>query len=642
MRRAAVRITLYATLGIRFFYNDVGGILSGRMKARETNIASYRETIGAAEFLAKLPFIIIRLPRIAYFGIKGLRMLAGSGNVTWGTVLEDIAARFPANIAVKYPDGMLTYRELNSSANQYAHFLLSKNVGQGDVVVLCLESRPELLTVYCACAKIGAICALMNTNQRGESLAHSFNLNKGKVIIIGEEALSFFNEAKPGIDLEDSIIYAMKDTGASQTPDMEDISSLVAGLPDHNPVTTKSVPTNSVAAFVYTSGTTGLPKAAVITNKRIISALFWWGKVVNRIKPQDTVYVPLPFFHTNALTGGWPAALYNGSAVALRRRFSAGQFLPDVRKFNATHFVYIGEVCRYIMAQPEKPDDHRTPLREIMGNGLRPDIWRSFKKRFGIKHIHEFYGAAEGVGVFTNLFDFDYTVGTSLTPYAIVRYDTENDAPESDENGFLKRVRRGEAGLVIMEISEKTPFAGYSDKKTTEEKIIRDAFRKCDLWFNTGDMLRDMGFRHAQFVDRLGDTFRWKGENVATSEVEKVLNTFPGISASAVYGVSMPTGDGKAGMGAILPVAEGEINLKLLTNHLRASLPKYAVPIFIRSVKEFEMTATHKIKKTRFRNEGYDPAVVGEKLYVLLPGSESYVPVDDALYRGIMADKHSF
>jgi len=314
----------------------------------------------------------------------------------------------------------------------------------------------------------------------------------------------------------------------------------------------------------------------------------------------------------------------------------------DVRQFHVTHFVYVGEVCRYIMAQPEKPDDHQNPLWEIMGNGLRPDIWEPFKKRFGIQHIHEFYGAAEGVGVFTNLFDFDYTVGTSLTPYALVRYDTENDAPEQDEKGFLKRVKRGEAGLLIMEISEKTPFAGYSDKKKTEEKIIRNAFRRGDVWFNTGDMLRDMGFRHAQFVDRLGDTFRWKGENVATMEVEKALNSFPDISASAVYGVTMPAGDGRAGMASILTLEGRTIDLKALTAHLKASLPKYAVPLFIRFVGDFEMTATHKIKKTQFRKEGYDPAQVKEGLYALLPGSDTYVPLDDELYREIVKGKHSF
>lgn len=608
----------------------------------EPKPVSYRTVISPLEFAMTLPSILRRLPSIVYHAVKGLRMLSGAANVTWGTVLEDIAGKYPDNPAVKSPDGMLTYRELNGRANQYAHFLLSKQVGQGDVVAVCLESRPELLTMYCACTKIGAVCAMVNTNQRGESLVHSFNLNKGKVVVIGEECLSFFNEAKSEIDLSGSLLYVMKDTGSSLTPGIEEISALAAAMPDHNPGTTGSVPTKAAAAFVYTSGTTGLPKAAVIVNKRILSSLFWWGRVVNTIGPDDTVYVPLPFFHTNALTVGWPAALYNGAAVALRRKFSASQFLSDVRQFHVTHFVYVGEVCRYIMAQPEKPDDRQNPLREIMGNGLRPDIWKPFKERFGIEHIHEFYGAAEGVGVFTNLFDFDYTVGTSLTPYAIVRYDTENDMPERDEKGFLKRVKRGEAGLLIMEISEKTPFSGYSEKKKTEEKIIRDAFRKGDLWFNTGDMLRDMGFRHAQFADRLGDTFRWKGENVATMEVEKALNSFPCISSSAVYGVAMPAGDGKAGMAAVLLLEGRTIDLNALAVHLKSSLPKYAVPVFIRFIGEFQMTATHKIKKTQFKAEGYDLDQVREDLYVLLPGSDAYVPVDDLLYREIMAGKYHF
>jgi citronellyl-CoA synthetase len=602
----------------------------------------YRTVITPLEFALKLPSIAWSLPPKLFQTVKGLRMLSKSTNTTWGTVLEDIAARFPDNPAIKSPDGMMTYRELNTGANRYAHFLLSKNVGLGDVVTVCLDSRPELLTLYCACAKLGAICAMINTNQRGDSLVHSFNLNKGKVIVIGEEALSFFNEAKPGIDLEGSLLYVLKDTGSDLPADIEEISSLAAGMPDSNPDTTGRVSTKSPAALVYTSGTTGLPKAAVITNTRILSAMFWWGWVVNTIRPDDTVYVPLPFFHTNALTVGWPAALYNGAAVALRRKFSASRFLSDVREFHATHFVYVGEVCRYIMAQPERPDDHQNPLREVMGNGLRPDIWKPFMKRFGIRHVHEFYGAAEGVGIFTNLFDFDYTVGTSLTPYAIVKYDVDSNTPERDEKGFLKRVKRGEAGLLIMQISEKTPFSGYTDKKKTEEKIIRDAFKKGDLWFNTGDMLRDMGFRHAQFVDRLGDTFRWKGENVATLEVEKALNIFPGISASAVYGVAMPSGDGKAGMAAIFPADDRPIDLKALTAHLRATLPKYAVPLFIRFVGGFEMTATHKIKKTQFRSQGYDISQVRGKLYVLLPGSDEYVPLTDDLYREIQEGKYKF
>ena len=265
-----------------------------------------------------------------------------------------------------------------------------------------------------------------------------------------------------------------------------------------------------------------------------------------------------------------------------------------------------------------------------------------FKKRFGIDKIYEFYGAAEGVGVFTNFLNIDYSVGTSVTPFAIVAYDTENDRPVKDEKGFLKKVGKGETGLLIMEISEKTPFAGYSDKKKTEEKIFRDVFRKGDLWFNTGDMLRNMGFRHAQFADRLGDTFRWKGENVATQEVEKAIDTFPGVKQSAVYGISMPGSDGKAGMAAVIRDENAAIDLSRLVAHLKTGLPKYAVPIFIRFVPDFEWTATHKIKKTNLKNEGYDPARVREELYVLLPGSETYVPVSEEIYRNITAGTYKF
>ena len=500
-----------------------------------------------------------------------------------------------------------------------------------------------MLAAYCGCSKVGAIASLINTNQRGDSLVHSFNLNKGKVILLGEECYDFFSEVRSDIDLSASFVGMVPDTGKLSPGDVPDISGELGKMSADNPPTTPTVTLKDPVAYVYTSGTTGgLPKAAVIINKRAVSAMFWFGRVVMRVKPSDTIYIPLPFFHTNAITVGWPPAVYNGAAVALRRKFSASQFLDDVRRFGATHFIYVGEVCRYLMALPAKPDDAQTPLKYICGNGLRPDIWMPFKKRFGIKKIYEFYGAAEGVGVFTNIFNFDYSVGTSVTPFALVAYDTENDAPMRDAQGFMQKVGKGETGLLIMEISEKTPFPGYSDKKKTEEKIFRNVFKKGDMWFNTGDLLRNMGFRHAQFADRLGDTFRWKGENVATQEVEKAIDTFPGVSSSAVYGIALPGSDGKAGMASIIRSEQTALNLADLVAHLRSGLPKYAVPIFIRFVPDFEWTATHKIKKTTLKNQGYDPAQIRENLYVLLPGSDAYEPLTDAIYSDIQAGKFKF
>lgn len=600
-------------------------------------------TISTSEFLIKLLQISWRLPSMVFTVAKGLRSIGGNRTNSWGLELEKTARRYPDRPAVKSPDGSLTYRELNERANRFAHFLITKGVVRGDVVTLCFENRPELLAAYCGCSKVGAIASLINTNQRGESLIHSFNLNRGKVVIIGEECYEFFSEARSGIDLSRSTLCLVRDSGAISPKDITDITSELACKSIENPSTTPSVMLKDPVAYVYTSGTTGgLPKAAVIINKRAVSAMFWFGKVVMPVKPTDTIYIPLPFFHTNAITVGWPPALYSGAAVALRRKFSASKFLDDVRQFRATHFVYVGEVCRYLMAVPAKPDDHQTTLKYIVGNGLRPDIWMAFKKRFGIKKIYEFYGAAEGVGVFTNLFNIDYSVGTSVTPFALVAYDSENEVPVRQAQGFMKKVGRGETGLLIMEISEKTPFAGYSDKKKTEEKIFRDVFRKGDMWFNTGDLLRNMGFRHAQFADRLGDTFRWKGENVATQEVEKALDTFPGVASSAVYGITLPGSDGKAGMAAIVRDENTPPDISTLAAHLRAGLPKYAVPLFVRFVPDFEWTATHKIKKTALKNQGYDPAQVKNDLYVLLPENETYVPLTEDIYRSIQEREYKF
>jgi len=431
-------------------------------------------TISTQEFIIKIFQILWRLPSMIFATIKGLQSIGSNKNNSWGLELEKIARQYPDNAAVKSPDGGLTYRELNERANRFAHYLISKGVRKGDVVALCFENRPELLAAYCGCSKVGAVASLINTNQRGESLVHSFNLNPGKVVIIGEECYDFFSEARAAIRLEGSTLAMVRDTGKIKPADITDITDELARLRPDNPSTTPTVTLKDSVAYVYTSGTTGgLPKAAVIINKRAVSAMFWFGKVVMPVKPSDTIYIPLPFFHTNAITVGWPPALYNGAAVALRRKFSASKFLDDVRQFKATHFVYVGEVCRYLMAVPAKPDDHETTLKYIVGNGLRPDIWMAFKKRFGIKKIYEFYGAAEGVGVFTNLLNFDYSVGTSVTPFALVAYDTENDRPVRNDQGFLKKVGKGETGLLLMEITEKTPFPGYSDKKKTEEKIFR-------------------------------------------------------------------------------------------------------------------------------------------------------------------------
>jgi citronellyl-CoA synthetase len=355
------------------------------------------------------------------------------------------------------------------------------------------------------------------------------------------------------------------------------------------------------------------------------------------------MYIPLPFFHTNALALSWPPVFANGSAVAIRRKFSVSNFWSDVRKYNATAWCYIGELCRYLMNQPPQTDDRDNPLIKIIGNGLRPDIWRAFKNRFAIAKVYEIYGAAESNLYFVNFLNLDSTVGRCRAPYSIVKYDVDEDAAIRDEDGFMQRIQVGQTGLLLGEISEANPFVGYSSKEATESKIIHDVFTIGDSWFNTGDLMRDVGYGHVQFVDRTGDTFRWKGENVSTTEVEAVANTLSQVSFSTVYGVKMPGGDGRAGMIAIIPECNLEaFDLKVLCGHFQSTLPAYAVPKFLRLNKNLECTPTHKIKKVDLKTEGFNPGRIDDALYVLLPGEAEYQPLSDEIYQNILEGKYRF
>jgi citronellyl-CoA synthetase len=359
-------------------------------------------------------------------------------------------------------------------------------------------------------------------------LAHSLNLVKPGFMLIGDELLAAFDEVTGQLDNPSTPRYWIADqdclSDAGQTPDgwtnpMQLARNQAAGnLPDSARVKMKDP-----CFLIYTSGTTGLPKASIMSHGKWIKAYGGFGHSGLTLSTQDVLYLTLPCYHNNAVTVCWSAAIAGGAAIALRRKFSASAFWPDVQRYQATCFGYIGELCRYLLNQPECTAEKNNSLRCMIGNGLRPSIWAEFKARFGVEQITEFYASSEGNIGFTNVFNFDNTVGFSPATYAIVRYDLENDCAIRTAKGFLQKADKGEAGLLISEISAKWPFDGYTDPAKSEAAILRDVFKKGDAWFNTGDLMRDIGCKHAQFVDRLGDTFRWKGENVSTTEVENVL-----------------------------------------------------------------------------------------------------------------------
>jgi fatty-acyl-CoA synthase len=392
------------------------------------------------------------------------------------------------------------------------------------------------------------------------------------------------------------------------------------------------------AFYIFTSGTTGMPKASVMTHYRWLRALAGFGGLGMRLRTDDTLYCCLPLYHNNALTVALSSVLNSGATLALGKSFSASKFWDDVIRYEATAFVYIGEICTYLLNQPEKPTDRKHKVRVICGNGLRPAIWDDFTQRFGIKRVCEFYAASEGNTAFVNVLNIDKTTGICPTPIVFVEYDEASGDPVRDKDGRVKKVKNGEPGLLLSKVSNFQPFDGYTDEKESEKKLVRDAFKDGDVWFNTGDLMRSQGFGHAAFTDRLGDTFRWKGENVATTEVEAAVSTDPQVEEATVFGVEVPDTGGRAGMVAIQLKEGKEFDGKALAKSVADKLPPYAVPLFVRIVEELAHTSTFKSQKGDLRKEGYggssgegdeEDVKVEDPIYVLSGKDEGYVPFYD-------------
>ncbi|MDT5010888.1 MAG: fatty-acyl-CoA synthase, partial [Mycobacterium sp.] len=340
----------------------------------------------------------------------------------------------------------------------------------------------------------------------------------------------------------------------------------------------------------------------------------------------------------NALTVALSAVLSSGATLALGKSFSASKFWDDVIRYDATAFVYIGEICGYLLNQPEKDTDRKHKVRVIAGNGLRPGIWDEFTKRFNIPRVCEFYAASEGNTAFVNILNIPKSTGICPTPVAFVEYDGESGDPVRDDNGRVKKVKNGEPGLLLSKVSNFQPFDGYTDKEATEKKLVRDAFKKGDVWFNTGDLMRSQGFGHAAFADRLGDTFRWKGENVATTQVEHAVSRDSNVDDVTVYGVEVEGAGGKAGMAAVQMKDGADFDGKALAKAVYENLPPYAMPLFVRVVEKLEKTSTHKTKKVDLAKQAYGEDVE-DPIYVLKGREEGYVEFYDEFPDEVKAGK---
>jgi fatty-acyl-CoA synthase len=571
-----------------------------------------RSSVGLLDIATHVPGLLLDAPVILRGAITGF-LARPSAKTSIGKVFQERAARYADRIFIKFGDEQITYRQANEAVNRYAAVLAARGVGHGDVVGIMLRNSPQSVLLMLAVVKCGAVAGMLNYHQRGSVLAHSIGLLSAKAIVAET-------------DLIDAITDSDADTTGLIT--VEEVERLAATAPTGNPATTSAVLAKDKAFYIFTSGTTGMPKASVMTHYRWLRALAGFGGLGMRLTSHDTQYCCLPLYHNNALTVAVSSVLNAGAALALGKSFSASKFWDEVIGYDATAFIYIGEICGYLLNQPPKPTDRQHKVRVIAGNGLRPAIWDDFTTRFGIERVCEFYAASEGNTAFVNVLNVDKTTGICPTPVAFVEYDPETGDPLRDDNGRVRKVKGGEPGLLLSKVSNFQPFDGYTDQKESEKKLVRNAFRDGDIWFNTGDLMRSQGFGHAAFTDRLGDTFRWKGENVATTEVEAALSTDPNIEECTVFGVEVEGAGGRAGMAAIQLKEGKEFDGKSLAKSAYDHLPGYAVPLFVRVAQSLAHTSTFKSQKVDLRKQGYGPDVE-DPLYVLAGRDEGYVPFYD-------------
>jgi fatty-acyl-CoA synthase len=399
------------------------------------------------------------------------------------------------------------------------------------------------------------------------------------------------------------------------------------------------------ALYIYTSGTTGLPKAANVSHARVMQWSHWFAGMMN-VQPSDRMYNCLPMYHSVGGVVAMGATLTGGGSVVLVEKFSASHFWSDVKRWDCTLLQYIGELCRYLLnAEPSaEANGHR--IRMACGNGLRPDVWDEFKHRFRIPQIFEFYASTEGGVSLFNIEGESGAIGrvpgylTHRASPALVRFDVETGEPLRNEQGFCIPCAPNEAGEAIGPVLNHpsnvgSRFEGYTSAEASEKKILSNVFKPGDAWVRTGDLMRkdERGFFY--FVDRVGDTFRWKGENVSTSEVSEALCSFPGVKEAIVYGVAIPHADGRAGM-ATLVAGEG-LDLAALRVHLSQRLPPYARPLFLRIRDHIEVTGTFKYTKADLVRLGFDPTVAADALYFDHPEQHAFVSLDAALYGRIQA-----
>ncbi|KAM9754036.1 long-chain fatty acid transport protein 2 [Menidia menidia] len=574
----------------------------------------------------------------------GIRLVRYKRSKPFYSLLDcflDAVGRHPEKVFLHFEGAAYSYKEVDRQSNKVARALRAEaGLKEGDAVALFLPNEPGFVWTWLALTKLGCPAALLNFNIRSKSLLHCFSCCGAKVIIASPELQDAVEEVLPTLREQGIRVYLL--SGSCGVEGITALSGKIDQASDQ-PLPRElraNVSIRSTALYIYTSGTTGLPKAAVVTHERVWAASFL--QAACGVTPEDIFYINLPLYHSAGFLIGTAGAIERGMTVVLRRKFSASQFWEDCRKHEVTVMQYIGETLRYLCNTPKKENEKDHKVRIAIGNGVRSDIWSEFLNRFGDIKVRELYAATEGNIGFINYTSKIGAVGrvnfvhSFFFPYTLIKFDIEKEEPVRNSEGLCIRAAVGETGLLVGKVTQRSPFVGYAgNKQQTERKRLRDVLKKGDLYFNSGDLLR---FDHENFVyfqDRVGDTFRWKGENVATSEVADILTMARSISEANVYGVKVEGHEGRIGMAAVT-LNEGEAfdcsdTYKQVVNYL----PAYARPRFIRIQPCLEMTGTFKMKKVKLVEEGFNPALIKDLLYFLDPEKKTYVPMTEEIYRAI-------
>jgi fatty-acyl-CoA synthase len=563
---------------------------------------------------------------------------------------EQQAARLAARTALVYEGERITWRDMEQRSARYARVALASGLSPGDVGAVMIENRPEFFYAWLGLARIGVIAALINTSALGVALAHALRATQAKVLFIGDECMEQLcatgglpEEGLAIVQIADAatphaprhpraVDLAVADTGGIQ---VGDFAALRAGIDNRRP-----------CFYIFTSGTTGLPKAALISHGRFLAVGAGWMSVMP-LGEEDVFYCALPLFHGAALMSLYSTALQSGGTVLVRRRFSVSHFWPDVQAWRVTVFQYVGEVVRYLTNVAPVPGEKDHTLRMIMGSGIGIDVWQRFKQRFG-EHVlvYEGWGATESNANMTN---FDQKPGScGRIPFPershirVLRYDQGNDELMRDAQGRYTPCKPGEVGELYGQIRRGTgeivaPFEGYTSAADTAAKILEDVFEPGDAWWRSGDLFRFDEDGYFYFVDRIGDTFRWKGENVSTTEVAQQLSIYADAQTTNIYGVKVPGHEGRACMAALALEPGHSFDPRAYYRCVTDTLPPYAQPLFVRVLSQAEETANFKLRKVRLREEGFDTARVTDPVYGLDRAHGTYARLDADLLARLCA-----